>query len=288
MPFLQTENSLTPQDIASLTERALTVSPPRAAFDRAAKVIEFYFSPTVVGLENLGEKPTLFVGNHALFGFDAWIFVLSMYRHTGRFVRGLGDRLFFESPVGEALMKYGLVLGHPAVCSALMTAGEDLLVYPGGSAESTKREEKKYSLMWGERYGFVRMAAENGYDITPFGLVGPDDCYDRLLEGEDLLDTWPGRLAGRLGLTEGLRRDILPPIPLGVFASPLPKPQPCFLALGERVTVPDYRGKTVPAEVLRDVRTQTAERIDQAIREMLLLRAQREGQMSWWRRQLLR
>ena len=113
------------------------------------------------------------------------------------------------------------------------------------------------------------MAAQNGYNITPFGLVGPDDCFEHLLEGGELLDTLPGRLLGKLGLTEGLREDVLPPIPLGLFATPLPKPQPSYLGFGQTIEVPDYRGKEVPKKVLSSVRDQTAEQINEQLKNML-------------------
>ena len=199
----------------------------------------------------------------------------------------MGDRLFFESPVGDLMTPYGMVLGHPKTCAALMKEGADLLVFPGGSAESTKPENQKYSLAWGERYGFVRMAAQNGYNITPFGLVGPDDCFEHLLEGRELLDTLPGRLLGKLGLTEGLREDVLPPIPLGLFATPLPKPQPSYLGFGKTIEVPDYRGKQVPQKVLSSVREQTAAQINGQLKDMLLLRSQSTGNIGRLRRWLL-
>lgn len=287
MPFLQKENSMTEERVDELTRNALAVTSPDGVFERGWKFINWYFSPAVYGLEKLDDRPTMFIGNHALFGFDAWIVQLSVHQANGRFLRGMGDRLFYESPVGDLMTPYGMVLGHPKTCAALMAAGADLLVFPGGSAESTKPESKKYSLDWGERYGFVRMAAQNGYNITPFGLVGPDDCYEHLLEGQDLLETFAGRMLGKLGLTDGLREDVLPPIPLGLLSTPLPKPQPCFLGFGDTIKVPDCRGKTVPKSVLSSVREQTAEQIDAQLKNMLLLRSQSTGAISRWRRWLL-
>jgi hypothetical protein len=287
MPFLQKDNAMTDERIDELTRNALAVNSPDDTLEKAWKFINWYFSPTVCGLDKLTDKPTLFVGNHSLFGFDAWIVQLSVHHETGRFLRGMGDRLFYESPVGDLMTPYGMILGHPKTCKAMMEAGEDLLVFPGGSGESTKPESEKYTLSWGERYGFVRLAAQNGYNITPFGLVGLDDCYEHLLEGGELLDTWPGRMLGKLGLTEGLREDILPPIPLGLFSTPMPKPQPSFLSFGDTIEVPDCRDKTVSKEVLSSVRAQTAEQIDGLLKDMLLLRAQSTGKASRLRRWLL-
>ena len=153
MPFLQQENTMTDARIDAITRHALAVDIPDGVFARAWPLINWYFSPTVSGLDKLTDKPTLFVGNHALFGFDAWVIQLSLHHHTGRFLRGLADRLFYESPIGNVMTPYGMVLAHPKTCAALMQAGADLLVFPGGSAEATKPEHKKYSLDWRERYG---------------------------------------------------------------------------------------------------------------------------------------
>ena len=46
-----------------------------------------------------------------------------------------------------------------------------------------------------QRYGFVRMAALHGYNITPFGLVGPDDWFDHVVEGKDVVaNPWVRRV----------------------------------------------------------------------------------------------
>jgi hypothetical protein len=161
------------------------------------------------------------------------------------------------------------------------------LVFPGGARESTKPEAEKYTLKWGDRYGFVRVAAQHGYNITPFGLVGPDDCYDHLLEGSELLNTRPGKLLGRLGLTKDVRPDLLPPITRGFLSTQLPKPQPSFLAFGETVEIPEHRGKKVPEAVLKSVRSETATKIDGLLRDMLLLRSQSTKEASWLRRVLV-
>ena len=167
----------------------------------------------------------------------------------------------------------------------MMQDGADLLVYPGGAHESMKATSEMYELQWRERYGFVRMAAENGYNITPFGVVGPEECFDHVMEKEDLLDTRLGKLLS----DRGVRADLMPPIPSGLFSTLLPKPQHCYIAFGETVIVPDYSGgKSVPKKVMKDVREEVADGVEGLIRDMLLLRAQKRGDDSWLRRWLTR
>jgi 1-acyl-sn-glycerol-3-phosphate acyltransferase len=258
--------------------------------ERVYSLIQRYFSPTVIGLENLPERPTLFVGNHSLFGLDGWILMPTLYYEAGRFVRAMGDNAWLSvGAVGDMLIRNGMILAHPKACAAMMEDGHDVLVFPGGAAESNKTAAQKYSLQWRERFGFVRLAAEHGYDITPFGLVGPDDFYDHLLEGNALIESGIGKLLSLLGVDTGsMRKDLLPPIPAGLFSTLFPKPQRCYLAFGEPVDVPDCKGKDMSEALQRSVREAVAEKVDVLIRDMLLLRAQQKESEGWLRRLLTR
>jgi 1-acyl-sn-glycerol-3-phosphate acyltransferase len=253
-------------------------------------LIKRYFAPTVVGLDKIPVEPTLFVGNHSSFGLDGWILMPTLYYEAGRFVRAMGDDVWLRfGGIGDALIRNGMILAHPRVCSAMMEDGHDLLIFPGGAAEANKTAAQKYSLQWRERYGFVRLAAQHGYDITPFGLVGPDDFYDHLIEGNELLESRIGKLLTRLGVnTKDMREDLFPPIPSGLFSTMLPKPQHCYLAFGDVVEVPEFRNEAMPEDVQRAVRDEIAGKVDGLIRDMLLLRAQRRQSEGWLRRLLTR
>jgi 1-acyl-sn-glycerol-3-phosphate acyltransferase len=258
--------------------------------ERVYALIKRYFSPTVVGLEKLPEGPTLFVGNHSLLGLDGWILMPTLYYEAGRFVRAMGDNAWLAfGAVGDTLIRSGMILGHPKACAAMMEDGHDVLVFPGGAAESNKAASQKYSLQWRERFGFIRLAAEHGYSITPFGLVGPDDFYDHLVEGNELLETRIGRLLTLLGVnTSDMRPDLFPPIPTGLFSSLLPKPQHCYLAFGDPTDMPDCGGEEMSEDLQRSVREGIAEKVDGLIRDMLLLRAQERENEGWLRRLLTR
>jgi 1-acyl-sn-glycerol-3-phosphate acyltransferase len=257
--------------------------------EQVYRLVKRYFSPTVVGLENLPDEPTLFVGNHSLLGLDGWILMPTLYYEAGRFVRAMGDNAWLAfGAVGETLIRNGMILGHPKACAAMMEDGHDLLVFPGGAAESNKSAEDKYSLQWRERYGFIRLAAEHGYNITPFGLVGPDDFYDHRIEGNELMDTPLGKLLTWLGVVEkeGMREDLFPPVPSGLFASLLPKPQHCYLAFGEPVDIPEHRDEAMPQHLQHSLREEVAGRVEGLIRDMLLLRTQQRQNEGWLRRML--
>ncbi|MGI9286619.1 MAG: lysophospholipid acyltransferase family protein [Pseudomonadales bacterium] len=254
--------------------------------EKLYKFIQRYFTPTVVGLENIPKEPTLFIGNHSFLGIDGFVVMPVLWHEANRFARALGDTAWLQTPrVGDRMISNGMLLAHPKVCSAMMQDGHDLLVYPGGAHESMKAAANAYELQWRQRYGFVRMAAQNGYNITPFGVVGPEECFDHAMEGDELLDTWLGKLLSQ----RGVRPDMVPPVPSGVFSTLLPKPQPCYVAFGEPVEVPDYSGKkTVPNSVQQSVREETAGRIEDLIKDMLLLQAQGRRDQSRLRRFLTR
>jgi 1-acyl-sn-glycerol-3-phosphate acyltransferase len=289
-PSVHTKNAaFSEEEIAALIKQFLAIEGPNERlFKRLNGFIQRYFAPTVVGLENIPEKPTLFIGNHAMFGMDGMILIPTVYHETGRFLRALADNAWFQTGTAEKMASSGMVLGHPQVCSALMEAGHDLLVFPGGAAEANKTVEEKYSLVWRERYGFVRMAAQHGYNITPFGMVGPDDWWDHAIEGRDLLNSRPVKLLQKLGVIGEIREDLMPPIPLGVFNTLLPKPERCFLAFGEPIEVPDCRGRKVSMAIQRSVREQTAGSVEDLVGDMLMMRARNKHKESMLRRLLTR
>lgn len=277
------------EEINAVIEKCRAVDTPgELGSERVYGLVKRYFSPTVVGIENIPKQPTLFVGNHALFGLDGWILMPTLYYEAGRFVRAMGDNAWLAfGSIGDTLIRNGMILGHPKACAAMMEDGHDLLVFPGGAAESNKTAADKYSLQWRERFGFLRLAAEHGYGITPFGLVGPDDFYDHLVEGDEIMQTPLGKLLTWLGVnTDGLREDLFPPIPSGLFSSLLPKPHPCYLAFGETVDVPQHRGEELPEGLLSSLRDEVAGRVEGLISDMLLLRTQERQNESWLRRLL--
>jgi 1-acyl-sn-glycerol-3-phosphate acyltransferase len=268
---------------------ALAVERPSGLeLELSYRVIKRLFNPMVLGAENIPDRPCLFVGNHSLFALDGWVMGPLMLKELNRFPRGLGDKfLFANASVGDFILKRGAVMGHPEVCSALMEAGEDLIVFPGGAHESVKPASMKYELQWKERYGFVKLAARHGYTIMPFGLVGPDEFYGHLMEGQDLPDSRLGGLLKRLGLLSAdTRSDMLPPIPVGALGSFLPKPQRCYLGFGEPIDLARFKGRTPTKKEQKAIRAQVAEQIETQLTELLFAREQHKGEDSLLRRLL--
>lgn len=275
--------------LARHIEIALAVKPPSGAeLQLSYQLMKRLFNPKIIGAENIPEQPCLFVGNHSLFALDGWVIGPLMTKELNRFPRGLGDKFLFSNPrMADYILKYGAVMGHPEVCSAMMKAGQDLMVFPGGAYEAVKPANMRYELMWKERYGFVKLAAKHGYTIMPFGLVGPDEFYGHLMEGQDIPDSALGGLLKRLGLlTDDIRSDILPPIPLGALGSFFPKPQRCYLGFGEPIDLARYKGRTPTKKDQQSIRAEVAEQIETQLAELLFTREQHKGEDSFLRRLL--
>lgn len=259
---------------------ALEVPEPRGLeLELSYQVVKRLFNPMILGADNVPDRPCLFVGNHSLFALDGWVLAPVMLKEMGRFVRGLGDRFLFASEsLGNAVLKRGGVMGHPEVCSALMKEGRDLIVFPGGAHEAVKPTSEMYELQWKERYGFVRLAAKYGYTIQPFGIVGPDEFYGHLMEGEDLPDSLLGQMLKRLGLlTEDTRTDLLLPIPIGALGTLMPKPQRCYIGFGEPIDLSAEKGRRLGKRRLLEIREQVAEQIETQLAELLFAREQHKG-----------
>lgn len=266
-----------PFDDASLAlhiEKALAIRAPDDTLDAVIyRIVKRLFKPTLVHPENIPEQPCLFIGNHSLFALDGAILAPTLLHQQGRFLRPLGDKFLWNPTSEEFLRRRGAVIGHPDVCAALMDAGQDLLVFPGGAHEATKTEAERYTLQWKQRLGFVRLAAWHGYRIMPFAMVGPDEFYSHLVEGEDLPDTAFGKLLQQLGVfNENTRPDMLPPLPLGALGSLFPKPQRCYIQFGEAVDLSAHRSQKLGKKQLQTIRQQVADDIEEMLDELLIYR----------------
>jgi 1-acyl-sn-glycerol-3-phosphate acyltransferase len=286
--FDQDRQAFSEEELARHIGRALaTTRPAGPLFYLAYPLIRRVLRTEVIDAANIPDEPCLFIGNHSLFATDGMLFAPLMFHEQGRFVRALGDKALW-TPLSESfLLSQGAVIGHPAVCDALMEAGQDLMVFPGGAHEATKTQAQRYTLQWKDRAGFVRMAARHGYTIMPWAHVGPDEFYEHLLEGQELPESWLGGILKQAGLlTENTRSDLLPPVPLGALGTPLPKPQRCFIQFGQPVSLARYRGKRMTKKTQMTIRNEIAGQIQGMLPGLFALRDEARNSQSWLRRLL--
>lgn len=262
--------------------RALATRAPRGLEQKLLyRFASLWFAPHLYHGDRIPDRPCLFVGNHALFGLDGMVILPVMLEEYGRFLRPMGDKFLFSRPeVARVLLRRGATMGHPEVARALMAHGQDILVFPGGAHEAVKASRDRYTLQWKDRLGFLRLAAEYGYTIQPFGLVGPDEFYEYLLDSETIVS-----VLSRLGLwSAGMRRDAIPPLARGALGSLLPRPQPCFMSFGEPLKLPEPGARPPSKQRLTAWRGEVAKRIEKEVSDMLLARERTRHEFGLLRR----
>ena len=263
-------------DLPQLT----TPAPVRFAW--ANRLLRWYFTPEFHHLDRVSaNRPTLFVGNHSVFGvLDVMLFADGLFRERGVSLRLLADRNHFKFPLWRDLVVLqGAVLGDRANCAALMRRGEHILVFPGGAREVFKHKGEAYRLIWKERYGFVRLAIEHGYTITPYATVGAEDAYDVLLDSSDYMQTPLGRALKASGLADRYLRggDEFPPVVRGLGLTVIPRPEKLYFSIGKPIDMARYRDHADDPAVLRRARERVARAVARLITELREHRAQDTG-----------
>lgn len=261
---------------AGRSKRPRVVRRPSEAELTAARVLltpwQWVTAPRFYGLERVPrDRPALFVGNHTLMGvLDAPLLVLGLYDRCGVFVRPLGDHIHFQIPVWRDLLsRFGTVDGTRENCRALMRARESILVFPGGGREVFKRRGERYHLIWKQRTGFARLAIEFGYPVVPFAAVGADDCFDIVVDGNDLMRTPIGPLIEEYSP----RPDTIPPLLRGLGPTPLPRPERFYFWFGKPIETSAYRGCARDESVCFAVRERVRRAVQTGMRSLQAARS---------------
>jgi 1-acyl-sn-glycerol-3-phosphate acyltransferase len=228
-------------------------------------------APRFSGLEHVPDDgPVLLVGNHTTFAvLDSPLLLLALYEARGVYPLTVGDHLHFRVPAWRALIeRFGVIDGTPENVRALMRAGEWIVLFPGGAREVFKRRGEKYTLIWGERTGFARLAIECGYPIVPFSLVGAEDVYDIVLDADDLLASPLGPLLRRLAP----RPDVIPPVVRGLGLTAIPRAERLYFHFGEPVETRHLAGRERDSRTCFAVRERVRQAIEDGITRLLLER----------------
>ena len=198
-------------------ERLVSVIDPFARITR----------PKLYGTENVPTHGALLVGNHTLYGLlDVPFMMAELWKREGVVARALGDHAHFTIPGWRDLLELcGTVRGTRENVHALMEAGENVLVFPGGAREVNKRRGEKYQLIWKERLGFAKLAIEHSYPIVPFAAVGAEEMFDIVID-----DDHP--VYGRFTrLVEKAIGWPLQPIVRGIGPTMLPRPERLYFSV---------------------------------------------------------
>lgn len=223
------------------------VPPSRRLTSLLTALPKAWFDPVFLGLNDLDlSRPALWVGNHTLYGMMDTPLICERLFQEGVSVRALGHREHFKVPFWREMMVWGgMVLGSPENCRALMKSRQHVLVFPGGGREVMRRKGEAYQLIWKNRTGFARMAIVHGYDIIPFGSLGPDEALDIVIDANDVMRTraWQW-LKKRLPLEEITRGgEEIPPLVKGIGPTLLPRPERFYVGFGPRISTDHLAGQ---------------------------------------------
>lgn len=237
------------------------------AFAMALAPLRRITRPLVLGVDRIPARPVLFVGNHTRYGLlDLPFMVDELWTWRRIMARGLGDHGHYRVPFWRDLLTAGgMVRGTRDNVRTLMRQGENILVFPGGAGEVVKGRGKDYQLLWKERLGFAKMAAEFGYPIVPFAAVGAEEMYDVVLD-HDML---PAPLAKLIERSLGFP---LPPISRGIGPTVVPRPQRLYFWFGDAIDTVNHDG-LAEEDFVRRVRDETKSAVQNGIEILLATRA---------------
>src|SRR5690606_4005253 len=211
--------------------------------------------------------------NHNLLGFvDAPLLVPEVLRVRGRLIRGLAEDVLVRVPgVRHLLHHFGSVRGNRHNCRTLLERGEAVLVFPGGGREAIRRKGEKYVLKWEGRTGFARMALECGAPIVPVAMIGADDAFDIVVDGEHALMR-PVRWAVE---SLGLKRDLTPPLVNGL--GPIPRPERFYFSPGAAIDPTAWADADDLDAAAADLRDVVRKALEEEIRYLFARRARDTG-----------
>lgn len=251
------------------------------ALEALVAPIRAWTSPVFHGLDNIPvDGPVLLVGNHNFLGIDTPVLWPELARRTGRALRGLAENVLITAPgVRHALHGIGCVRGSRANCRTLLEQGEMVLVFPGGGREAVRRKGEKYVLKWEGRTGFARMAIETGAPIVPLAMIGADDAYDIIFDGDEL----PMRPLRMLVEALGLHGSLTPPLVRGLGPTLLPKPERFYYSAGTPIETTPWADATDLDEAAAELQAVVRKALEEELRFLFAERERDRGRTLWGR-----
>ncbi|XP_060631310.2 DGAT1/2-independent enzyme synthesizing storage lipids-like [Anolis sagrei] len=142
----------------------------------------------ICGVENLPKGPAVIVYYHGGLAIDYYLFVLGLYRITGRFCCSVLDHLLFYLPGLKQFLHINQCY-HPTreECVALLKQGHLLGIAPGGVREQNYGDNT-YKLLWGKRRGFAQIAIDAKVPVIPVFTQNIREGY--IIYGNTRLTRW--------------------------------------------------------------------------------------------------
>ena len=165
----------------------------------------YYFHTMLEGLENVPEGPVLFVGNHnaGLLSLDTLIVIdqIRQYRGRDRIIQPLvHDAAYMSKTTAHHAKRMGALRASRENADLALSAGRDVIAYPGGDREAFRRFQDRNKVILAGRKGFVRTALKNKVPIVPVVSAGLHESFVVLSTGK--------RIAAKLGLKNIFHSDL--------------------------------------------------------------------------------
>lgn len=252
-------------DVVRLRRAVTLLRPLLAAFD-----------PCFVGLDRVpAAGGNVFVGNHTMIGMlDYALLYMELYRRLGVTLWSLGDHFHFTVPLWrDLLLANGTFDGTHANCAAVLERGGNIMIFPGGAREVTRRAGEQNTLLWEGRTGFARVALASGAPIVPVAFVGGDDWYRVVLDTNRILGTRLGDAVDSRFRRHGMNIDgYLPSLVRGIGPTLLPRPERLYYGFGEPIHTAAYGADPADEAVVIKLRDAARDKLSDGIDELLRLR----------------
>ena len=215
--------------VAAATEHAL--EGPNQTLMRAQKPVwdalcKYYFRLETSGWERLPEETSLLIGNHSggSLTMDAWTFVFDWWRRFGteRVLHATAHDVLMAMPgLGDYFRHAGVIPASRQGVSAALSAGCDVVIWPGGDVDAMRNWRRRDEAVLGGRMGFVRTAIRSGVPIVPVATVGGHDTAFVLSEGRWIANGLD-RVSGLKTKLRGSRLPIVLGFPFGLTIETIP------------------------------------------------------------------
>ncbi len=173
-----------------------------------------WFRYRMRGLEKLPPAPCLIVANHSAMGICEVLCMLAAWHaHFGdaRPIHGLAHDLGVRVPVlGSWLRAAGGVRASRANAMAVLGAGRDVLVFPGGDLDGCRPFYQPRRVHFGGRRGYLHIARAAAVPIVPLATIGSH--YTMLMAPG-------GAIVARTLRLQRLLRIERVPLPVGLMTS---------------------------------------------------------------------
>src|SRR5450432_3395734 len=215
--------------VAAATDHAL--EGPNQKLLRAQKPVwealcKYYFRLETSGWDRLPEETSLLIGVHsgAALTMDAWTFVFDWWLRFGteRVLHPTAHDVLMAAPgLGDYFRQVGVIPASRPGVTAALSAGCDVIIWPGGDVDAMRNWRKRDQAVLGGRKGFVRQAIRSGVPIVPVASVGGHDTAFVLSEGQWIANGLD-RVSGLKRKLRGTRMPIVLGMPFGLTIETIP------------------------------------------------------------------